>query len=139
MFYAVSFSWSCASPLSIHHFQSYLIAWVKFQKTRGTSHHLPLMCNCQALQSSVFVLSIPWMVYYLSILCYVWGIRLSSFSRVNPVKTKTHKNTIVFSWNHPNTSPKQDSLAWFSRQKHKKVNKVCVYIHSIFPIFRYIS
>ena len=61
-------------PLTIKF--SYLIASAKFQRAMGTFHHSTVMCNYQALHSSVLARSILGMVYYLSALHNVWSKRV---------------------------------------------------------------
>ena len=51
------------------------IALAKFQSVLGALHHLTLIDNYQRLYSNVFALLILRMVYYLSVLCSVWGMR----------------------------------------------------------------
>lgn len=67
-----------------------MIIWFKFQSARKTYHHPALMSNSQTMKSHVFVLSIPWIVYCLSVLGGIWNMRVIAGDLVNIGENGVH-------------------------------------------------
>ena len=61
---------------------SCLIASAKFQSVMGALRHPTLVDKYQAFYSNIFASSILFMVYYLSVLCSVWGMRVVGVTQV---------------------------------------------------------